>query len=204
MKQLYEEKYDKIDEQGNTKEAIMNKFTEKTLQTKEIFSGNIISVQVDDVLLPDGNESTREIVKHPGAVAIIAITDDDKIIFVEQYRKPLERSLIEIPAGKLEPNEQPEITALRELEEETGYTTKKLDYITSFYTSPGFADEIMHIYYTNSITRLENPAELDDDEFVEVHYLTFDEAEQLIFEQKIYDAKTVYALMYLKNKRMGK
>src|SRR5699024_2909309 len=82
--------------------------------------------------------------------------------------------------------------------EETGYTTKKLDYITSFYTSPGFADEIMHIYYTNSITRLENPAELDDDEFVEVHYLTFDEAEQLIFEQKIYDAKTVYALMYLK------
>ncbi|HLR72773.1 MAG TPA: NUDIX hydrolase [Pseudogracilibacillus sp.] len=182
----------------------MNKFTEKTLQTKEIFSGNIISVQVDNVLLPDGNESTREIVKHPGAVAIIAITDDDKIIFVEQYRKPLERSLIEIPAGKLEPNEQPEITALRELEEETGYTTKKLDYITSFYTSPGFADEIMHIYYTNSITRLENPAELDDDEFVEVHYLTFDEAEQLIFEQKIYDAKTVYALMYLKNKRMGK
>ena len=121
-----------------------------------------------------------------------------------QYRKPLERSLIEIPAGKLEPNEQPEITALRELEEETGYTTKKLDYITSFYTSPGFANEIMHIYYTNSITRVENPAELDDDEFVKVHYLTFDEAEQFIFEQKIYDAKTVYALIYLKNKRMGK
>src|SRR5699024_4069700 len=141
---------------------------------------------------------------HTGAVAIIAITDDDKIIFVEQYRKPLERSLIEIPAGKLEPNEQAEITALRELEEETGYTTKKLDYITSIYTSPGFADEIMHIYYTNSITRVENPAELDDDEFVKVHYLTFDEAEQLILEHKIYDAKTVYALMYLKNKRMGK
>src|SRR5699024_128534 len=97
----------------------------------------------------------------------------------------LERSLIEIPAGKLEPNEQPEITALRELEEETGYTTKKLDYITSFYTSPGFADEIMHIYYTNSITRLENPAELDDDEFVEVHYLTYDEEEKIILEQKI-------------------
>src|SRR5699024_9467373 len=114
----------------------MNRFTEYTLQTREILSGYIISVQMDNVLLPDGNESTREIVKHPGAVAIIAITDDDKIIFVEQYRKPLERSLIEIPAGKLEPNEQPEITALRELEKETGYTTKKLDYITSFYTSP--------------------------------------------------------------------
>src|SRR5699024_6181824 len=108
MKQLYEEKYDKIDKRGNTKEEIMNKFTVKTLQTKEIFSGNIISVQVDNVSLPDGNESTLEIVKHPAAVVNIATTDDDKIIFVEQYRKPLERSLIEIPAGKLEPNEQPE------------------------------------------------------------------------------------------------
>ena len=204
MKQLYYEKYDKIDNKGTTKEDMMNKFTEKTLQTKEIFNGNIISLQVDNVLLPDGNESTREIVKHPGAVAIIAITEDNKIIFVEQYRKPLERSLIEIPAGKLEPNEQPEITALRELEEETGYTTNELDYITSFYTSPGFADEIMHIYHTDSITRLEKPVALDDDEFVEVHYLTFDEAKQLILEQKIYDAKTVYALMYLKNKRMDK
>lgn len=182
----------------------MNKFTEKTLQTKKVFNGNIVSLQVDNVLLPDGNESTREIVKHPGAVAIIAITNDDRIIFVEQYRKPLERSLIEIPAGKLEPNEQPEITALRELEEETGYTTNKLDYITSFYTSPGFADEIMHIYYTDSITRLDKLVALDEDEFVEVHYLSFDEAEQFILEKKIYDAKTIYALMYLKNKRMNK
>src|SRR5699024_1840586 len=149
---LYEEKYDKIDEQGNTKEAIMNKFTEKTLQTKEIFSGNIISVQVDNVLLPDGNESTREIVKHPGAVAIIAITDDDKVICVEQYRKLLERSVIDVPEGKVEPTELPEIAVLRELEEDTGYTTNTLDYIASFYASPGFADEIVHISYINSIT----------------------------------------------------
>lgn len=181
----------------------MDKFTEKTLQTEEIFNGRIISLQVDDVELPDGNKSKREIVKHPGAVAIIAITDDNQIIFVEQYRKPLERSLIEIPAGKLEPNEQPETTALRELEEETGYTTNKLDYITAFYTSPGFADELIHIYYTNELIRLDEPVALDEDEFVEVHYLSLEESEQYMLEQKIYDAKTVYALMYLKNMRMN-
>lgn len=182
----------------------MNKFAEKTLSTKKIFDGRIISLQVDDVQLPDGNESKREIVKHPGAVAIIALTNDDKIIFVEQYRKPLERSLIEIPAGKLEANEKPEVTALRELEEETGYTTDKLDYVTSFYTSPGFANELIHIYYTNTLTRLDIPVALDDDEFVEVHYLSLAEAEQYMLDNKIYDAKTVYAIMYLKNMRMSK
>src|SRR5699024_10876893 len=163
----------------------MKKFEEKTLNTNKIFEGNVVSLQVDEVSLPNGKTSKRELVKHPRAVDIIDLTKEQELILVEQYRNPLEQSILEIPAGKIEPNEDPEVTALRALEEETGYTTKKLNYITSFYTSPGFADEIIHIYYTNSITRLENPAELDDDEFVEVHYLTFDEAEQLIFEQKI-------------------
>src|SRR5699024_12744507 len=150
-----------------------------------------------NVLLPDGNESTREIVKHPGAVAIIAITDDDNIIFVEQYRKQLERSLIEIPAGKLEPNEQPEITALREYEEESDYTTKKLDYITSFYTSPGFADEIIHIYYTDKLKKLAYNVLGDEDEFVELHILNEEKIKQAFTNKSIYDAKTIYAIQYL-------
>src|SRR5690625_4675186 len=133
----------------------MDKFYEKTISSRSIFNGKIIDVQVDDVLLPDGNKSRREIVKHPGAVAIIPITEDNKIIFVEQYRKPLERSLIEIPAGKIEPNEKPEITAVRELEEETGYTTDQLELVASFYTSPGFADEMIHLYFTNQLKRLQ-------------------------------------------------
>ena len=107
---------------GNEK---MKKFEEKTIQTDMKFKGRIITLQVDDVELPNGKTGKREIVKHPGAVAVIAITEDKKIILVEQYRKPLERSIIEIPAGKIEPNEAPEITALRELEEETGYTTNQ-------------------------------------------------------------------------------
>ena len=98
----------------------MNKFEEKTIQSKPIFSGKVISLKVDDVTLPNGGVSKREIVNHPGAVAIIAITADKKMVLVEQYRKALERSIIEIPAGKLEPGEAPEVTARRELEEETG------------------------------------------------------------------------------------
>lgn len=176
----------------------MKKFEEKTIASKHIFSGNIISVQVDDVVLPDGNHSKRELVKHPGAVAIIALTDDKRMIFVEQYRKPLERSLVEIPAGKIEANEAPNITAKRELEEETGYTTKELIYLTSFYTSPGFADEIIHIYYTDDIDLLAEAVPGDDDEFVEQIYLTIDEAEQYIKDKKIYDAKTIYAVQYVK------
>src|SRR5690625_3624466 len=101
----------------------MKKFEEKTINTERIYDGQIINLQVDDVTLPNGKTSKRELIKHPGAVAIIPITKDNKIVFVEQYRKPLEKSIIEIPAGKLEAGEKPEITAVRELEEETGYTT---------------------------------------------------------------------------------
>src|SRR5690625_4100127 len=181
---------------------MVHKLYEKTIQTKSIFNGKIINVQVDKVELPDGNFSTREIVKHPGAVAIIPVTDDGKIIFVEQYRKPLERAIIEIPAGKKEQDEAPEITAVRELEEETGYTTDVLEHITSFYTSPGFADEIIHLYYTEQLTKLDEMVQGDEDEFVEKHVLTLDEAERYVKEQKIYDAKTIYALTYLKLRRM--
>lgn len=178
----------------------MKKFEEKTISTEPIFSGKVISVQVDEVELPDGKQSKREIVKHPGAVAVIAITKEKKIIFVEQFRKPLEKSIIEIPAGKLEKGEKPEVTAIRELEEETGYTANpdSLKFVDSFYTSPGFADEIMYIYLTEELVPLDEPAAHDDDEFLELMELTLDEALELMREERIHDAKTNYALMYLK------
>ena len=176
----------------------MDPFVEKTIRTKKIFSGNIISVQVDDVLLPNGKESKREIVKHPGAVAIIPVTKNGNMIFVKQFRKPLERSLIEIPAGKIEENEDPEITAVRELEEETGFTTDTLTHVASFYTSPGFADEIIHLYYTDQLQPLTERVEGDEDEFVEIVELSLEEAEQNVRDKKIYDAKTMYALLYIK------
>lgn len=175
-----------------------NKFEEKTIQTTNVFNGKVVNLQIDEVSLPNGKTSKREIIKHPGAVAIIAVTDENKIVFVEQYRKPLEKSLVEIPAGKLESGEKPEVSAKRELEEETGYTTDQLELVTSFYTSPGFADELLYVYFTDKLTPLTEPKALDEDEFVELIELTLEEAEALMVEGKIHDAKTVYALMYLK------
>lgn len=175
----------------------MKKFEEKTIKTEKIFDGRIITLQVDDVTLPNGETSKREIIKHPGAVAVIAITKENKIVLVEQYRKPLEKSLVEIPAGKLEPGENPMIAAIRELEEETGYTTNNLSFITSFYTSPGFADELLHLYITDDIVKVDQPRALDDDEFVEVLELTLDEAKQYVEEERIHDVKTAYAVLYL-------
>lgn len=178
----------------------LNRLEEKTIKTEKIFNGKVISLQVEDVELPNGKTSKREIIKHPGAVAILPITDEGKIVMVEQYRKALERTLIEIPAGKLEKGEDPKNCALRELEEETGYICEKLDWLISFYTSPGFADEIVHLYVATGLSKKENAASLDEDEFVDLLEITLSEAKQYIAEQKIYDAKTAYAVQYLELK----
>ena len=176
----------------------MKKFEEKTIQSQPIFKGKVISLKVDDVTLPNGETSKREIVNHPGAVAIIAITSEGKLVVVEQYRKALERSIIEIPAGKLEPGELPEITAARELEEETGYGCNELTYLQSFATSPGFADEIIHLFIARGLYKIENRAAMDEDEFVELMEITVEEGERMIAQQKIFDAKTAFAILWMK------
>jgi ADP-ribose pyrophosphatase len=175
----------------------MSKLEEKTIKSEEIFSGKIVSLHLQEVELPNGKTSKREIIKHPGAVAIIAVTNENKIIMVEQYRKALERAIVEIPAGKLEKGEEPASCARRELEEETGYECESLELVTSFYTSPGFADEIVHVFLAKGLTVKENSAALDEDEFVNLEELTLEEALQYIKDQKIYDAKTIYAVQYL-------
>lgn len=175
----------------------MSKLEEKTLKSEEIFPGKIISLHLQEVELPNGKTSKREIIKHPGAVAILAVTPENKIIMVEQYRKALERTIVEIPAGKLEKGEEPASCARRELEEETGYVCESLELLTSFFTSPGFADEIVHVYLAKGLTKKEDSAALDEDEFVNLEELTLEEALQYVKEQKIYDAKTIYAVQYL-------
>lgn len=175
----------------------MSKLEEKTLHSEEIFSGKIISLHLQDVELPNGKQSKREIIKHPGAVAILAVTNENKIIMVEQYRKALERTIVEIPAGKLEKGEEPANCARRELEEETGYDCETLELLTSFYTSPGFADEIVHVFLAKGLTKKENSAAMDEDEFVNLEELTLEQALRYVKEQKIYDAKTIYAVQYL-------
>lgn len=176
----------------------MKKFEEKTIHSTEIFKGKVVSLKVDDVLLPNGKQSKREMIHHPGAVAIIPITNEGKIVLVEQYRKALERSIIEIPAGKLEPGEDPAVCARRELEEETGYGARELTYIQSFATSPGFANEIIHLYVAKDLYKIEEKRELDEDEFVSIIEVTLEEAEEMVKNQQIYDAKTAFSVLWAK------
>ena len=176
---------------------MMHKYAEKTIKSEPIFKGRILDIRVDEVLLPNGKTSTRELVKHPGAVAVIAVTDENKLVLVEQYRKPMEKALVEIPAGKLDAGENPKDCAIRELEEETGYVCESIDRIISMYTSPGFADEIVHIYVAKGLSKKENAKGLDEDEFVDLMEVTLEEAVELVKLERIQDAKTAYAVQYL-------
>ncbi|WP_312889202.1 NUDIX hydrolase [Desertibacillus haloalkaliphilus] len=169
---------------------------EKTIASTTVYEGKVIDVKVDDVKLPNGHTSKREIVNHPGAVAVIALTPEGNLLLVRQFRKPLERTIVEIPAGKLELNEEPLHSAKRELEEETGYRSNQLEFVTSFYTSPGFADEIVHIYFTDQLTA--GHVQTDEDEFVDLLEVTLEDAEKMIETKEIFDAKTAFAIQYLR------
>ncbi|REK66057.1 MULTISPECIES: NUDIX hydrolase [Cohnella] len=172
-------------------DAKRHPFYEETIETKPIFEGRMISLQVDTVRLPNGETATREIVRHPGAVAVFALLEG-KMLVVEQFRKPLERVEVEIPAGKLEPGEDPEQAALRELEEETGYRAKSIRHLQSFATAPGFTEEVIHLYYTDELTP--GKVHLDAEEFLTCEAITLEQAEAYIREGRIYDAKTLLAV----------
>lgn len=167
------------------------KFEEVTTSSELIFKGKIISLHVDKVTLPNGGTASREIVRHPGAVAVIPLLGD-KMIVVEQYRKPLEKSQVEIPAGKLDAGEEPLKAALRELEEETGYRSDNVRLVSSFYTSPGFADEIIHLYIAEDL--IKGTANPDEDEFLDCEAITLEQAQQYMREGRISDAKTIMAV----------
>lgn len=171
----------------------VHQLKELTLNSEQIFQGKVISVQVDEVRLPNGGTSTREIVKHNGAVAILAIVDD-RMIIVQQYRKALEEVTAEIPAGKLDSGEDPIAAAHRELREETGYRTDTLRHISSFYTAPGFSDEIVHLYFSDQLQPADGGQKLDPDEFLHCGFVTMDEALGLIQDRSICDAKTMFAV----------
>jgi ADP-ribose pyrophosphatase len=178
----------------------MDHLKETTIKKEKLYSGRIIDLYLEDVELPNGKTSKREIIKHPGAVAVIAVTDENKIVMVSQYRKAMERVMVEIPAGKLEKGEQPIVTAKRELQEETGYTCDELEPLISFYTSPGFADELVHLFIAKGLRKDTEDYQLDEDEFVDLMEVSLEEAQQLIENKEIYDAKTAYAVQYLQLK----
>lgn len=162
---------------------------EKILSEETAYRGKILDVRSLDVELPNGRRSKRDVVRHPGASAVVALTETGKIVLVRQYRTALDRVTVEIPAGKLDPGEDPLDCARRELREETGFTPGRIRYLTSIASSCGFSDEIIHIYLA---TQLEfEGASPDDDEFVNVDLVPLTELVDAVLDGKIEDAKTV-------------
>ena len=181
-------------------------FEEKTVQRTEIYQGPIFKVVQDQVELPDGKgQAQRDLIFHNGAVAVIAITPEKKMILVKQYRKAIEATSYEIPAGKLElgENADPQAAALRELEEETGYAGQ-LELVYDFYSAIGFCNEKIKLYSASYLTKVENPRPQDEDETLELFEVSLEEAHQLLQNGDICDAKTIMALQYWEQKNLNK
>ena len=169
-------------------------YKEKLVKSEKIFEGKIIRVKVDTVeIAQNKNIATREIVEHPGGVAIVAITNEGKVCLVKQYRRPFDDFLLEIPAGKLEWGEDHRECGIRELREETGYSADKFEYLGEFYLTPGFCNEKIHIYLAEGLTMGEK--DLDENEFTQVCEYTFDELIDMIMKNEIKDGKTAIGIM---------
>ena len=166
---------------------------EKTVQSEVVFKGRIFEVRVETVEFPDKSTAYREIVDHPGGVGVLALTADGKIPLVKQYRKPYDKVIYEIPAGKLDKNEDPLLCGKRELKEETGYSAEEFFSLGFIYPTPGFANETTYIYFAKGLTKgKDNP---DDDEFLDVEEFSVDEVKTMILNNQINDAKTVAAVL---------
>jgi ADP-ribose pyrophosphatase len=170
--------------------------TEHFVAGGPVFEGNLLKVHRDTVRLPDGSLGEREYIRHPGAVAIIALTDDRKLLLERQYRYPPRREFIEIPAGKLEPGEPSLDTAKRELLEETGYVAGEWSRLCAVDTSIGYSDERIEFYLARKLILKER--KLDAGEFLETFLAPFDEAVEMVRDGRITDVKTVAAILWAK------
>jgi len=166
---------------------------EITLKTTPIYQGRIVKLDLLDVRLPDGKEAKREIIRHPGAVAMVAIDSQKKVLLVRQFRAAAGKTLLEIPAGTLNPGELPLSCALRELQEETGFRADKMEPLGGIYTAPGYTTEFIHLFYATEL--IESKLAHDADEFIEVERATMSEALAMIDRGDIADGKSVAGLL---------
>lgn len=170
------------------------RFKEKTLKKNCLYNGKILDLFKDDIELPDGNKAVREYVNHSGGSSILC-EKDGKILLVKQYRYPYGKELLELPAGKLNPGESPEQTAIRELEEEGGVIAGKVEKLFDVYPTPAYTNEIIRIY--KAIDIKEGSVHLDEDEFLSSVWVDKEELKQMIARGEIKDAKTLIALLYV-------
>ncbi|KAF0349395.1 NUDIX hydrolase [Pediococcus pentosaceus] len=173
-------------------------FEEKVVESISRYRGEVIDVYQQTVKLPDGELANRDVVKHQGAVGVLALTDDGKAIFEEQWRTPIGKLTIEIPAGKVEPGEDLLETAKRELNEETRYEAGKIEKINGFYSAPGFSNEYMTLYKAINLKKVTKELPRDQGENLNIFELSLDEALKAVAEGKIEDAKTILAIYYWK------
>ncbi len=170
------------------------------LSTRRVHTGRVLNLDLDRVRFPNGSEGTLEMVRHPGAAAVVPFLDppgdpDPRILMIRQFRHAADGWMWEIPAGTLEPGEPVERCAERELREEAGCTARELVRLTAVYTTPGFTDEVIHLFLASGLTRV--PTAHEADEFMEIHEIRWSEVGRMIRAGEIRDAKTICTLMFV-------
>lgn len=173
---------------------------EIAIGSQRIFQGRVVTLRVDTVALPDGRTSTREVVEHSQSVTILPVDDQGNVLLERQYRRAVDQWMVEAPAGGMNPGEDPEQAARRELLEETGFSARKLEHLASFYVSPGFCTELMHVYLATGLTA--GRATPEEDEHIQVQALPLAQALQMVQRGEILDGKTIVALL-LAEKRLN-
>ena len=164
----------------------------KTLKSERRHTGRIFNLLVDEVEYPSGNRGTREVAEHPGGAVVVPLFEDGTVMLVRQYRYPVKKELFELPAGKLDPGENPEICAARELEEETGFVAESLRKLTAIYTSPGFCSEQLHIYLATGLKESTKGQQLEEGELdLTLHRFPFERVVEMIEQGEIVDGKTI-------------
>ncbi len=174
-------------------------FTEKQLTTRLVYDGELLTVREDIVLLPDGKTARREWIQHPGAVVMIPMLDEQTVLLERQYRYPLQRHFYELPAGKIEPGEDPLETAKRELIEECGYAAASWQHLTTLHPCIGYADERIELYLARELTHVGHAH--DDGEFLEVVPLALSEALEWVKSGRITDVKAIVGLLWMARAR---
>ena len=177
------------------------------ISTRRMYTGRIINLDIDTVRFPNGSVGELEMIRHPGASAVVPFLsdpagDDPQVLLIRQYRYAAERYLYEVPAGRLDPGEAPDVCARRELREETGCEAERVEQLFTMYTTPGFTDERIHVFMAVGLTRGENAREAD--EFIEVETMPLSRALSLVERGEIQDAKTALSLMYAAGFRAGR
>ena len=172
------------------------KLEERTLERSTVFKGKILEIQVDRVELPNGHTSTREVARHPGGVAVLPLDEEGNVTLVRQFRYPFAKVILEVPAGKLDGPEDHRLAAERELSEETGLEAGEYTYMGAILASPGFCDERLHMYLARNLSQKQSHP--DEDEFLNVVKMPFDQLVELVMKGEVEDAKTVAATLKAK------